>query len=696
MGNDDIEIYSETQSTRLRRYKMHLYIGNLALAPTLSKNGYHIDIEDLSNWRANWLNSDFNAHIWHLTNYKPPINFNARFVNGELLTAPKYSTLLNTIKKIVFLKRSGHLADIGGKQATRSQVQYSLARDLIAVAQYLVNNDLHTEGLGFASMTKTVFYGFIKLFVQSGRDGVSGHFDIVRNELEKLKSARNLGSINDSKGLFSPSKFSDATGVDSEIVSYLSATSKDRLREYCQFKEHAKSVGGVKPEYNNATPLKESQQESANSGIGADDEVTRKVSDSRVAALVSAVNALSDFQIPLKTAELASFQPFKVALKDYEKWYYESRRTANIPTESALAYIDLAVEFVHKHGNNLVETLNDCKKQIDNEVASRAKPRKDHVMKCISVPQNSTTLHFNVHRFNALKTGSSAAEKRDEVTVEILLEVFQASVFILLTTFACKRFNDVMPVIHGANTIGFTGLNFIKFGLSKSDPSEILSTVGRPVPEVVADAFDNLVEINNILLGQSNEPSTHLFQAELSFPSSLSSTQDKLISREILIRRLVNFADFVEIPTVNVGGVESRWYLNRMHMLRRFFACAYYHTNDKQGIPALTWLMGHADTMQTMHYVTQNLSNAEMTSSDAANVIANKLNDSDEEKDFVQMLSDLFGESTQEVTIARNPARLEKRVNELIAKGYRVVRKVSGELVLLNSLPNQKDVSHAE
>ncbi|MDD1829367.1 hypothetical protein LRP52_45215 [Photobacterium sp. ZSDE20] len=674
---------------------MHLYIGNLALAPALSKHEYNIDIEDLSNWRANWLSSDFNAHIWHLTNYKTPINFNARLVNGELLTAPKYSTLLNTIKKIVFLKRSGHLADIGGKQATRSQVQYSLARDLISIAQYLVNNDLHTEGLGFASMTKTVFDDFIKLFVLRGRDGVSGHLDIVRNELEKLRSAGNLGSINDNKGVFSPSKFTDATGVDSEIVNYLSAISKDSLREYCQFREHAKSVGGVKPEYNNATPLKESRQESGNSANGSDDEVTWKISDSRIAALVSAVNTLSDFQIPLKTAELASFRAFEVTIKDYEMWCYESRRTANIPTASALAYIDSAVEFVHRHGENLVATLKDCKEQIDNEVASRAKPRKDHVMKRILVPKNCTTLHFDVHRFNALKTGSSAAEKRDDVTVEILLEVFQTSVFILLTTFACKRFNDVMPVIHGANTIGFTGLNFVKFGLSKSDPSEILRTVGRPVPEVVADAFDNLIEINNILLGQSDEPTTHLFQAELSFPSSLSSTQDRLISREILIRRLVNFADFVEIPTVNVGGVESRWYLNRMHMLRRFFACAYYHTNDKQGIPALTWLMGHTDTIQTMHYVTQNLSNAEMTSAEAANVIANKLNDSDEEKDFVQMLSELFGEPTQEVTIARNPARLEKRINELIARGYRVVRKVSGELVLLNSLPNQEDVSHA-
>ena len=669
----------------------HLYIGNIAFAPVLNCADYFINIEDPSCWNASWLGGDFTSNIWKLKNLTTPINFSVPFVNGDNLTKPKYLSLLNTIKKIVFLKRSGHLSDITGTQATRSQSQYRLAKDLMAMAQYLVNNDLYEEGEGFALMAKPVFDDFIKLFVQAGHDGVSGHLDIVKNELEKLKAAKELDKVLDKNGVFASKAFLSVTGVDPNVVDYLSAMSKDSLNKYCRFKEHEKGIAGIKTEFNNATPLKEERQESKqNIGNG---NVTSKVSNSRISAWVSAVNALSDFKIPLKDSELASFEPFKVALKDYRNWYYESRRTPNIPTNIALAYIDSAVEFVHKHGENLVNTVANCKEQIRRKVVSSPKARKDHVMKSIQVPSNSTTRHFNVQRYNALKSGSTAQDKRDYVTVEMLLEVFQASVFILLATFACKRFNDVVPVKQGANTIGYTGLTFIKFGLSKADPIEILRAVGRPVPKVVADAFDNLIEINNILLEQGDTPSSSLFQAEMIIPVSLSATTEKEISREILIRRLVHFADFVQIPTVDRNGVESRWYLNRIHMLRRFFTCAYYNTQDKKDIPALTWLMGHANTLQTMHYVTKNLSNAEMNAVEAANVIATAMSDPCGEKDSVQKLSEVLGGSTKSVTIARNVNRLEKRVSELMNKGYRVVREVSGEIVLLHSFKNEKDIN---
>ncbi|MFA0562757.1 hypothetical protein AB4559_03285 [Vibrio sp. 10N.222.51.C8] len=668
----------------------HLYIGNVALAPVLNGADYLIDIEDPSCWNASWLDGDFTSSIWKLKNLRTPINFSIPFINGDNLTNPRYSSLLNTVKKIVFLKRSGHLSDITGTQTTRSNTQYRLARDLMTLAQYLVNNDLYNEGQGFASMTKHVFDDFIRLYVQAGHDGVSGHLDIVKGELEKLKLANALDKVLDKNGVFAPKNFLSVTGVDSNIVHFLSATSKDSLKKYCLFKEHIKGVAGNKTEFSNATPLKETRQEGKNTN-----DVTSKVSNSRISSWVSAVNVLSDFKIPLKDSELVSFEPFRVELKDYKELYYESRRTPDIPTNIALAYIDSAVEFVHKHGANLVNTVTDCKEQIKHRKVSCPKARKDHIMKSIKVPSNSTTKHFNVQRYNTLAGLATVQEKRDDVTVEMLLEVFQASVFILLATFACKRFNDVMPVKQGANTIGYTGLNFIKFGLSKADPIEILRAVGRPVPKVVADAFDNLIEINNMLLEQGETPSSSLFQADIILPTSLSATSEKEISRSILVRRLIQFADFVQIPTVEVNGVTSRWYLNRIHMLRRFFACAYYHTQDKKDVPALTWLMGHADTLQTMHYVTKNLSNAEMNAVEAANVIATVMSDPDGDKDAVQKLSEVFGEPTKGVTIARNAKRLEKRVSELLNKGYRVVKEVSGEIVLLHSFKNEEDASNA-
>ncbi|WP_025795531.1 hypothetical protein [Vibrio parahaemolyticus] len=673
----------------------HLYLGNLALSPTLLEGSdYKINTDDLSKWRANWLDGSFTDNIWKLKNCKIQLNYNAQFVNGDNLTTPKYASLLNTIKKIVFLKRSGHLADIQGKQTTRSQHQYQLSRELIALAQYLVNKGLYEEGRGFAGMTKSRFNDYVKLFVKGGRDAVSGHRDIIKNELQKLRDSGRLDEILDKNGVFNSKKFVSLTGVSSEIVDNLTATSKDSLKVFCLFKDHAQSVGGIKTEFNNATPLKTARPSSkVQTSVDDEDYMPSKISDSRISSLVAAVNTLSDFQIPLKESEMAFFTPFVATLKDYEHWYYTSRRTPNIPNNIALSYIDAAVEFVHSHGENLVSTLADCKEQMVSLREIKKKSKRDYLMKFIKIPVNSTTEHFNVNRYNLLATSANIQEKRDNVTVEILLEIFQTSVFILLTTFACKRFQDVIPVKHAANTIGYTGLNFIKFGLSKADPIEVLRAVGRPVPKVVADAFDNLVEINRLLLDEPTIPSLHLFQANLTIPSDLSLLQDKVMSRDILIRRLINFADFLEIPTVNVGGVESRWYLNRIHMLRRFFACAYYHTQDKEHLPALTWLMGHADTQQTMHYVTQNLSNSEMTSTEAASVVATVMSDLDEENDVIKELSNIFGKHTKGVTIARNERILERRINELIKKGYRIVREISGDLVLLKTYEEPQDAA---
>lgn len=672
---------------------MQLFIGNLALAPALETEEFNIDLDDLSKWRANWLDSEFSDNIWQLKHCKTPLNFRARLTNGEFLTDTKYTSLLNTIKKVVFLKRSGHLANLKGKMTTRSKTQYTLARVLISFAQYLVNHG-HFEGKkGFGTLSETIFDDIVKLYIEGGRDAVSGHLVIVEDAIKNLKQINKLDCILDSSGAFNNAAFNSITGIGSDVTDYLSDMSKDKLKKYVTFKEHVKSVSGNKTEFNNATPLKQTRQENSRGKEGA--VIPSKISDTALGTLISALNTLSDYQIALKNSELAYFKAFTATSKDYADSYYESRRTPNIPTDIALAYIDSAVGFVHEHGDNIVSALEDCRKQIDHEVETRKKTRKDHVMKCITVPRNSTTIKYDVNRYNIIPPRSSIQEKRDTVSLEILLEIFQSAVFILLATFSCKRFQDVIPVKQAANTIGYTGVNNIKFGLSKADPLEVLRATGRPVPRVVADAFDNLVRINSLLLKEPDAPSASLFQKELILGAKLERFDNTEMSRDTLIRRLLQFADFMEIPTVVANGVESRWYLNRMHMLRRFFACAYYHTQDKQHLPALTWLMGHADTKQTMHYVTQNLTNAEMTSSEAASVIASTISSMDDDKDVVKELSNLFGDSTMGVAVARDERRLERRIQELITKGYRVIKKVSGELVILGS-NYEEDASNAK
>ncbi|EOX4444396.1 hypothetical protein ACKGLS_004216 [Vibrio alginolyticus] len=670
-----------------------LFIGNRALAPTLETKEFNIDLKDLSKWRANWLDNDFTDNIWKFKHYKRSLDFHAQFINGEFLTDRRYISLLNAIKKVIFLKRSGHLAKIKGNATTRSQSQYDLARVLISFAQYLVNHNHFEADKGFGALSESVFDDIVKLYIKGGRDAVSGHLVMVDDAIRSLINNGTLDSVLDSNGVFNTTAFSSVTGLSPYITNNLSDISKDTLKRHVTFKEHVRSVCGYKTEFNNATPLKTTRQENS-LGKRDDSLSTSKISDTALGTLVTALNTLSDCQVALKTSELAYFKAFTATSKNYANSYYESRRTPNIPTDIALTYIDSAVGFVHEHGDNIVSTLKECRKQIDYEVEMRKKPRKDHVMKNIRVPRNRTTIKYDVNRYNIIPTNSRIQEKRNTVSLEILIEIYQAAVFILLATFACKRFQDVIPVKQAANTIGYTGINNIKFGLSKADPLEVLRAIGRPVPRVVADAFDNLVRINNLLLKEPDVPSNSLFQKELIIGGKLERFDNAEISRDVLIRRLIQYADFMEIPTVKVGGTESRWYLNRMHMLRRFFACAYYRTLDKKHLPALTWLMGHANTKQTMRYVTQDLTNSEMTTSDGANVIAATISDLDDNEDIVEKLSKLFGDHTMKIGLARNKRLLERRIQELIDRGYKFVKKTSGELTILSS-NSEEEVSDA-
>ncbi|WP_219621999.1 hypothetical protein, partial [Vibrio parahaemolyticus] len=63
---------------------------------------------------------------------------------------------MNAIKKVIFLKRSGHLAKIKGNATTRSQSQYDLARVLISFAQYLVNHNHFETDKGFGALSESV------------------------------------------------------------------------------------------------------------------------------------------------------------------------------------------------------------------------------------------------------------------------------------------------------------------------------------------------------------------------------------------------------------------------------------------------------------------------------------------------------------------------------------------------------------
>ncbi|WP_194591988.1 hypothetical protein, partial [Vibrio anguillarum] len=76
-----------------------------------------------------------------------------------------------------------------------------------------------------------------------------------------------------------------------------------------------------------------------------------------------------------------------------------------------------------------------------------------------------------------------------------------------------------------------------------------------------------------------------------------------------------------QVPTEMQNGVESRFYLSRTHVLRRFAARAFYALTDISDFPALSWLMGHRSTEETWRYLLEDVSNEELSAEEAQAVL---------------------------------------------------------------------------
>ncbi|MBF4348768.1 hypothetical protein EAY19_22175, partial [Vibrio anguillarum] len=142
---------------------------------------------------------------------------------------------------------------------------------------------------------------------------------------------------------------------------------------------------------------------------------------------------------------------------------------------------------------------------------------------------------------------------------------------------------------------------------------------GRPIPHVLFEGISYLAEANEHYYCEDEDP--FLFPAKYTSTGEGQPPKNSKISSLAMINILKDFGDFIQVPTEMQNGVESRFYLSRTHVLRRFAARAFYALTDISDFPALSWLMGHRSTEETWRYLLEDVSNEELSAEEAQAVL---------------------------------------------------------------------------
>lgn len=151
--------------------------------------------------------------------------------------------------------------------------------------------------------------------------------------------------------------------------------------------------------------------------------------------------------------------------------------------------------------------------------------------------------------------------------------------------------------------VGEPGCYRLRFYLEKGSDYGPMQEVLRPIPDVGAQAFGLIASLSG-----TASTSGFIFR----FGDALRDIE----GRHLIINRMAQFADMIEVPAQTVNDVLARWYV-QPHELRRFFAMAFFWHRRDASLDALSWFMGHLNKEQTLRYIQESMGGAELFEEEA-------------------------------------------------------------------------------
>jgi len=307
------------------------------------------------------------------------------------------------------------------------------------------------------------------------------------------------------------------------------------------------------------------------------------------------------------------------------KYIKIKERTPNIPTDLTLNYLNESIKLVTVYGKHIMETKQHCDMEMMRLHEKYPKLRRCAILEPprvnqLTIPKNKFTKDYNVTRYNELPSNASSDEKRENVTVLFAYKMLRAATYILIHTFCIKGISEVLGLKESSLEHGLWGGYDIFFGIRKAAPTDnSLLLTGRPIPNIVSEGYSYLIDANEHFFEEDED--IFLFLKNATIKGDGTVPNNEKMSSPAMINNLMDFADFIKLPTMIVNGVESRYYLSRTHVLRRFGAKAYYSLSDLSDFPALSWMMGDRNTQETWEYLLEEVTNDELSEEEASAIV---------------------------------------------------------------------------
>jgi len=590
---------------------------------------------------ANWLLSDFEDSIWITSNkgreklqgskwkYSLNIDWHISLPNGLKLTDPRYKKLLETIKKSVFIIRSGHTGKVYGVSRWKHIVE-----DILLLTRWLVLHEKYykphkyyfnlLEQRGLDSLFTCIATGGWFSALEIPQRIVSNIHKSSPSSVPAIYFSNSNYSLSDddakiitdwlyendyyiscTAGAYSGSKYlsrnkiADLIGEDvnvlignSRAAAFLRQLETDYLGTQLLLPVFQRNEF---PSHN--TPLINDALNSA---------ITRKAlectADSIKVFLSTYRHLNNEIPDPLNLSPRLSYNKYHHLTKD-------DSRTPFIPVNTGLKYLNVAMEWINCYG----DTIIDCFIQMLDNINFEEYKLLDSYKKRIFRNMSWRTIEFNNLLFPTGKHPNLASllntsyycrwrtkydydKIRSRPTLEEAIDILVGSCIACIGLMKPSRNDEIHRLPLNClieNNDGY----YLRFSVGKSNVGECFQATEKPIPYITAKAIKLLQKLSSNCYSIYGYP--HLDQGMLFNLPSTSLSKIKSIYPEMLSPYLNKFCDYANLPVDSYG---RRWYI-RIHEMRKWFLLLLFWAGRYDVLDAARWIAGHTDATHLYAYI---------------------------------------------------------------------------------------------
>lgn len=281
--------------------------------------------------------------------------------------------------------------------------------------------------------------------------------------------------------------------------------------------------------------------------------------------------------------------------------------TPFMPVATGLKLLREAIRWVHVYGNAIVDGILKtvaCAERIHTQGVRPARFTQLIQGEFKSILAQLEVSHDGKRRLlsEVLGTRLPAGVRsdfdtlRDQPTLTELLDLLLAACVICIGLLKPSRESELTFLRRDCLRIAVDGY-YMFFELGKSNTGEAHQIKGKPVPLITAKAIGLMQRLGNGLVkiyGDKRKVAQYLF-----YIPQLGFRRPGSIEGRVLNSALDLFCDYISLP---VDGHGRRWYV-RIHEMRKWFLLLFFWSGRYDVLDALRWIAGHVDAAHSWAYL---------------------------------------------------------------------------------------------